>query len=73
MASWRVNKKLFVGERPLRKADLAALGDEAPKGPILGVRTVDLEMKDVPFASDPRIFFATPHFDGQARRGGLRA
>ena len=63
-ASWTVNKKMFVWERPLRKSDLAALGAKAPKGPILGVRTADLEMKDVLLASDPRIFFTTPHFDG---------
>lgn len=63
-AAWTVNKKLFVWERPLRKSDLAALGAKAPKGPILGVRTADLEMKDVLLASDPKTFFTTPHFDG---------
>lgn len=63
-ASWTVNKKLFVWERPLRKSDLAALGAGAPKGPILGVRTADLEMKDVLLANDPKVFFTTPHFDG---------
>jgi hypothetical protein len=62
--AWIVNKKFFVWERPLRRADLAALGDSAPAGPILGVRTPDLEMKDVLLASDPKIFFTTPHFDG---------
>ena len=63
-AAWTVNKKFFVWERPLRKSDLAALGAKAPKGPILGVRTADLEMKDVLLASDPKVFFTTPHFDG---------
>ena len=63
-AAWTVNKKFFVWERPLRKSDLAALGAKAPKGPILGVRTADLEMKDVLLASDPKVFFMTPHFDG---------
>ncbi|MGA8535293.1 MAG: hypothetical protein WB615_14385, partial [Candidatus Tumulicola sp.] len=62
--SWRVNKKLFVWERPLRRSDLAALGDRAPSGPVLGVRTADLEMKDVLLASDPEVYFTTPHFDG---------
>ena len=33
---WRVRDKGFVWERPLRKADLKALGDAAPSGPILG-------------------------------------
>lgn len=63
-ATWTVSKKMFVWERPLRKWDLAALGAKAPKGPVLGVRTADLEMKDVLLASDPKIFFTTPHFDG---------
>jgi hypothetical protein len=63
-AAWTVSKKLFVWKRPLRKSDLAALGTKAPKGPILGVRTADLEMKDVLLASDPKVFFTTPHFDG---------
>ncbi|MGC9992322.1 MAG: MmcQ/YjbR family DNA-binding protein [Candidatus Cybelea sp.] len=62
--AWIVNKKYFAWERPLRRADLAALGDLAPTGPILGVRTPDLELKEVLLASDPKIFFTTPHFDG---------
>ena len=63
-SSWYVNKKHFVWERPLRKSDIEALGDRAPAGPILGVRTADLEMKDVLLASDPKVFFTTPHFNG---------
>ena len=59
-----VNKKFFVWERPLRKSDLAALGDAAPKGAILGVRTADLEMKEALLRSDPLAVFTTPHFDG---------
>jgi hypothetical protein len=59
-----VGKKSFAWERPLRKTDVDALGDKAPAGPILGVRTADLEMKDVLLASDPRVFFTIPHFDG---------
>jgi len=62
--SWIVNKKFFMWERPLRRADLAALGRDAPTGPILGLRTADLEMKDVLLASDPGVFFTTPHFNG---------
>ncbi len=65
-AAWRVNDKLFVWERPLRRGDLAALGNKAPAGPILGLRTADLEMKAVLLASDPECFFTTPHFDGYA-------
>lgn len=63
-AAWIVNKKFFVWERPLLGSDLAALGKSAPKGPVLGVRVADLEMKDVLLASDPKVFFTTPHFDG---------
>jgi len=63
-AAWIVNKKFFTWERPLRRSDLAALGDKAPTGPILGVCTADLEMKEVLLASNPKVFFTTPHFDG---------
>ncbi|MFY9720607.1 MAG: MmcQ/YjbR family DNA-binding protein [Candidatus Cybelea sp.] len=63
-AAWTVSGKFFAWERPLRRSDLAALGDSAPKGPILGVRTPDLEMKDVLLASNPEVYFTTPHFDG---------
>ncbi len=63
-AAWAANAKTFVWERPLRPVDIAALGDRAPTGPILGVSTVDLEMKDVLLASAPDVFFTTPHFNG---------
>jgi hypothetical protein len=63
-AAWVVNKKFFVWQRPLRKSDLAALGDAAPKGAILGVRTADLEMKEALLRSDPLALFTIPHFDG---------
>ncbi len=63
-AAWIVDKRFFVWDRPLRKSDLAALGDAAPKGAILGVRTADLEMKEAIIRSDPRVFFTIPHFDG---------
>jgi hypothetical protein len=65
-SAWTVNKKNFVWERPLRRGDLAALGEDAPAGPILGVRTADLEMKEMLLASAPTIYFTTPHFDGYA-------
>jgi hypothetical protein len=63
-AAWSVNKKSFTWERPLRSSDLKALGDKAPTGPILAVRTADLEMKEVLLASNPSVYFTTPHFDG---------
>jgi hypothetical protein len=61
---WRVRDKGFVWERPLRRADLEALGDAAPDGPILGVRVADLGVKDALLADDPDVFLTTPHFDG---------
>ena len=64
MTQWRVREKLFVWERPLRKSDLAALGDAAPEGPILGARVEHLVAKDALLADDPSVFFTTPHFEG---------
>ena len=51
--NWRVRKKLIAWERPLRRADRAALGADAPDGDILGARVADEGVK-----------FTTPHFDG---------
>jgi len=62
--SWRVRDKPFVWERPLRPADLRALGDEAPEGPILGARVEHLGAKEALLADDPGVYFTTPHFDG---------
>jgi hypothetical protein len=64
LASWRVKDKFFVWERPLRRADLEALGDDAPGGPILGARVEHLVAKEALLADDPGVFFTTPHFDG---------
>ena len=56
--------KLFVWERPLRKTDLAALGDAAPEGPILGARVEHLVAKDALVADPSGVYFTTPHFEG---------
>jgi len=61
---WRVKDKSFVWERPLRRADLEALGAEAPEGPILGARVEHLIAKEALLADDPEVYFTTPHFDG---------
>jgi hypothetical protein len=61
---WHVKDKLFVWERPLRTADFRALGDEAPDGTILGARVPDEGAKQALAASQPDIFFTTPHFNG---------
>src|SRR2546423_635761 len=64
MCQWRVKEKLFVWERPLRRSDLAALGAQAPRGPILGARVEHLGAKEALLANDEGVFFTTPHFDG---------
>jgi hypothetical protein len=64
LASWRVRDKGFVWERPLRAADVRALGEHAPRGPILGARVEHLAAKEALLADDPYVFFTTPHFDG---------
>ena len=64
LRQWRVRDKLFVWERPLRRADLQALGDAAPDGPILGARVEHLGAKEALLADDTGVFFTTPHFDG---------
>jgi hypothetical protein len=63
---WRVKDKLFVWERPLRKPDLEALGDQAPEGPVLGAMVADLGEKEALLAGDLEVFFTTPHFNGYA-------
>ena len=64
LPQWRVKDKGFVWERPLRRADLEALGDKAPDGPILGARVEHLVAKEALLADDPSVYFTTPHFDG---------
>ena len=64
--AWRVHGKLFVFERPLRRADVAHLGDAVPDDVPMGAWTPDLEAKAALLASEPDAFFTTPHFDGYA-------
>jgi hypothetical protein len=64
LRQWVVRDKLFVWDRPLRKADLAALGDAAPDGPVLGARVEHLVAKEALLADDSGVYFTTPHFDG---------
>jgi hypothetical protein len=61
---WKVRNKPIAWERPLRKADLEALGADAPDGDILGVRVADVGVKEALLADDPAVYFTTPHFDG---------
>jgi hypothetical protein len=62
--NWRVRKKLIAWERPLRKADRATLGADAPEGDILGARVAEEGVKFALIADDPGVYFSTPHFDG---------
>ena len=64
LRQWRVKDKLFVWERPLRRADVEALGEKVPDGPILGARVEHIGAKEALLADDPGVFFTTPHFDG---------
>lgn len=61
---WRVRGKTFVWERPLRRKDLAELGDAAPTGPVLGARVPDEGAKTALIAEEPDVYFTTSHFDG---------
>ncbi|MGH2393581.1 MAG: MmcQ/YjbR family DNA-binding protein, partial [Candidatus Limnocylindria bacterium] len=61
---WRVKDKSVAWERPLRPADIKALGDAAPDGPILAVHVADLGIKEALLAADAEIYFTTPHFEG---------
>lgn len=63
---WTVKGKGFVWERPLRRADLEALGPPAPVGPVLGALVPDLGVKEALLAAEPDVYFTTPHFDGYA-------
>jgi hypothetical protein len=61
---WAVKDKAFAFERALRPKDLAHLGDAAPDGPILCVRTDGVGAKETLLADSPHVYFTTPHFNG---------
>ena len=62
--AWRVKDTMFAWERPLGRADVAALRDAVPSGDILGVRVTDLDAKEALLPEDPGIYFTIPHFNG---------
>jgi hypothetical protein len=62
--SWKVKGKLFAWDRPLRASDRAALGDGAPQGPILGLRTDGQTGKEAVLATGTPACFTIPHFAG---------
>jgi hypothetical protein len=63
---WRVKDKAFLWERPLRRKDLAELGDAAPAGPVLAASVPDEGAKTALIAEEPDVYFTTHHFDGYA-------
>jgi hypothetical protein len=67
--AWKVRKKTFAWERPLRPKEVEHLGGfepegAAPSGEILAVRVADEEAKQALVSSEPEIYFTTSHFDG---------
>ena len=61
---WRVRDKAFVWERPMRRKDLAELGEAAPDGPALAAHVPDEGAKAALIADEPDTYFTTSHFDG---------
>ena len=47
LLSWNVKGRGIAWERPLRRADLEALGDDAPDGPVLAAHVPDLGAKGI--------------------------
>ena len=61
---WSVRDKPLAWERPLRPRDIAELGDAAPTGAILCVRTDGEGGKQEWLADNPDACFTTAHFTG---------
>ena len=59
---WRVRSKTFLWERPLRAADLRALGETAHPAPVLAASVPDVGVREALIADDPESYFTTPHF-----------
>ncbi len=55
--AWRVRGKAFAWERVLRRGEREQLGDAAPDGPALGLRTAGPEAVDALVAARPGVFF----------------
>ncbi|RFU19394.1 MmcQ/YjbR family DNA-binding protein [Geodermatophilus marinus] len=55
--SWRVGARAFAWERLLRRGERERLGDRAPEGPALGLRTAGPDVVDALVAARPGVFF----------------
>ena len=55
--SWRVGAKAFAWERVLRRGERELLGDRAPPGAALGLRTADPGVVDALVAGQPHVYF----------------
>jgi hypothetical protein len=55
--SWRVGSKAYAWERHLRRGERAQIGDDAPSGPALGLRTADPGVIEALVAARPDVFF----------------
>jgi hypothetical protein len=54
---WMVSGRPFAWERLLRRGEREQLGEDAPAGPALGLRTADPTVVDALVAARPGIFF----------------
>jgi hypothetical protein len=61
---WSVGDATLAWERPLRKNELEALGEEAERGPVLGIHVGELGLKEALLSMHPDVLFTTPHFNG---------
>ena len=55
--AWRVGGKAFAWERVLRRGEREQLGERAPDGIALGLRTADPETAHALVAARPEVFF----------------
>lgn len=62
--AWKVRRRTFAWERPLRQRDKDELGDATPGGIVLGVRAEDELAKQVLCENEGPAVFTVAHFDG---------
>lgn len=62
--AWRNSKFTVAWERPLSKKDMKALGEGAPVGEVLAVKTDSIETKFAWIETETGACFDSPHFIG---------